>query len=397
MITSGKSPESVDGFIQKYASDSLKERIVSAGKDAMKEEKKGLFHKKQSDRKSKLSKRRVGGQSDSNRSDSNRNESDRNESLSHTFIYTGERNEKGEMHGTGRLEYRKGHFYEGEFKNNQRHGKGKITFIDKSSYEGDWSKDEMNGDGKYTYFNGDVYEGGIVEGRRDGFGKMTYANGDVYEGHWKKNRREGEGKVHYKNGDEFVGHWHKDLREGKGRLTDATGKVLEEGEYEDDEPPFNMTTVGSVKSKINNFLGDTGKNIDEVVNSDGSKKIQKALSDFKAALPDVPDETVATRYAIYLTFIFSSIGYAWSGKGCDITNYDSNGYLVCQSIQLAVQVLTAAANKSFSIARPTYEWLVRLFGVATAGFLLLVLYGSWQYINAPRDDHEKSNKTRKHR
>lgn len=414
MIFKGKSHEVVGGYVEKHGSNSFQQRLVSAGKEAMKEEKKGLFQiegsvRKRSDSKRSYSKRRKTGgsgseskrsasnRSESDRSESNRSKSNRSDSITRTSVYTGDRNEKGEMHGTGRLEYSKGHFYEGEFKNNQRDGKGKITFVDKSSYEGDWSKNRMTGDGKYSYFNGDVYEGNIVEGERRGFGQMTYANGDVYEGNWKKNRRHGEGKMHYKNGNEFVGHWYKDLREGKGRLTDWTGKVLEDGEYEDDHAPFNLTTVGTAKSKVTNFLGSVGKNIDEVVNSDESKKVQKAFSDFKESLPEVPDEAVATRYAIYLVYIFSGIGHMWSGKSCDITDFDSDGYLICQSIQLAYSAMKLAADKSWAITTQFYTWFGYLFGFALAGILLLVLYGSWQYINAPRDDQEKSNKTRRKR
>ena len=39
-----------------------------------------------------------------------------------------------------------------------------------------------NGQGKLTYKNGDVYEGEWKDGERHGQGKLTYKNGVVYKG-----------------------------------------------------------------------------------------------------------------------------------------------------------------------------------------------------------------------
>lgn len=446
MIYKGNSAEALGGFIDKYASESLKKRILSAGDDASKflnqhELKKGgkrseggkLNESKSDKRSESKSDKQSESKSDNRNEDDKQSESEsevksskisdkrseansskrsdkrseaksRSDSLSRKFVYTGERNEKGEMHGTGRLEYRKGHFYEGEFKNNKRHGKGKITFLDKSSYEGDWSKDEMNGDGKYIYFNGDVYEGGIVEGVRVGFGKMTYANGDVYEGHWKKNRREGEGKMHYKNGDNFVGHWHKDLREGEGRLTDATGKVIEEGEYEGDEPPLDITNATT--------------KIEKVLNSENFVKMKEMLSKFNENMPDV---NTSIKYSLYFSHIISAVTmlYSTGGKWCPQgegaqplicvtvkTVYESlqgNASIALTSILDSIKTNITTASTSgleyWKTTLSTLEWFQPIFfGIAVAGFasfLLLILYGTWVYINTPRDDHEKLNKTRR--
>lgn len=42
--------------------------------------------------------------------------------------YEGERNEKGEKHGRGKLVYSNGDIYEGVWLNNKKHGRGKYTY-----------------------------------------------------------------------------------------------------------------------------------------------------------------------------------------------------------------------------------------------------------------------------
>jgi hypothetical protein len=63
----------------------------------------------------------------------------------------------GKPEGTGKLTYRNGETYEGEFKNGQRHGKGKLT----------------------SWLDGDVLEVNFKDNRKYGIGKITRANGEV--------------------------------------------------------------------------------------------------------------------------------------------------------------------------------------------------------------------------
>jgi len=46
-----------------------------------------------------------------------------------------------------------------------RHGYGKIFFKSGATYEGDYKDDERTGRGVYRWADGRVYEGGFLEGK----------------------------------------------------------------------------------------------------------------------------------------------------------------------------------------------------------------------------------------
>jgi hypothetical protein len=46
-------------------------------------------------------------------------------------------------------------------------------------------KELLNGNGKMIYKNGDEFEGEWKDNKIEGNGKMIYKNGDVFEGEWK--------------------------------------------------------------------------------------------------------------------------------------------------------------------------------------------------------------------
>ncbi len=46
-----------------------------------------------------------------------------------------------------------------------------------------------NGLGKITFRNGDIYSGDWLNDTRSGIGKINYSNGDQYEGFWRNNKR----------------------------------------------------------------------------------------------------------------------------------------------------------------------------------------------------------------
>jgi hypothetical protein len=427
MIYRKKSGEAINGFIEKYGSDGLKTRIISAGKDAemfLKKQKGGTSASRSRSRSGSGSRSRSGSGSRSrsgSRSESEKDsfvESDESENVN-VNVYTGEKNEKGEKHGTGKMEYANGDVYDGQWKGNLRHGNGKITFLNKSTYEGTWSKDQITGKGIYTYFNGDIYEGALDKGVRTGFGKMTFQNGDVYEGSWKKNRREGEGKLHYKNGDNFVGHWHKDMRDGEGRLTDAIGKVLEEGEYEDDSPPFDIKSsaskIQSFKENVVGFLGKTSTHIEDVVSSENHKKFQAAITKVKESLPsmpNLPELEKVSKYSAAIIAIFQTVEIIIFGN-CTFKD-DAKSNLLCTTIKGLLEIMQSTIKSSADTAnvglkqsgkiaiaafKTSMDWFFPVFlGIAaagTAGFLVLLLYGAFIYLNSKHEDREKLNKTRR--
>jgi hypothetical protein len=53
--------------------------------------------------------------------------------------------------------------------------------------------------GKMVYKNGDIYEGQFDGSRRDGVGKMICQNGDIYDGEWDSDQYDGKGTIKYAN------------------------------------------------------------------------------------------------------------------------------------------------------------------------------------------------------
>lgn len=63
-----------------------------------------------------------------------------------------------------------------------KQGKGKITFRKGDVYEGEWDCDRAHGKGIFTKKNGNVYEGEYCNDKCDGVGTYSFTNGDKYEG-----------------------------------------------------------------------------------------------------------------------------------------------------------------------------------------------------------------------
>jgi hypothetical protein len=268
----------------------------------------------------------------------------------------------------------------------------------------------MTGHGIYKYFNGDVYEGKFQDGWRNGFGKMTYANGELYEGEWKKGKRDGEGKLFYKNGDKFVGKWHKDKRDGEGRLFDANGNLIEEGEYEDDAAPFDITNT----TKLDKVYETYTTKLDNVINSENSTKFQAKIKEFYDKLPDQSSYSKLSTYAsyaLYLIPILSMISYlifAGDEDTCKFGANDKNTYLFCNSLKIVATMLKGQSSALFTTLDTTVELFNSFFGtwanfyagmfaVGISGLFIMVLYGSWVFINSSQEERKSltSRHTRK--
>ena len=110
--------------------------------------------------------------------------------------YEGEVNENKEPHGQGKMNYKNGHIYEGEFKNGNLDGKGKYSFNGVS--------------GARTYgFNGierfydknieGFYDGEFIKNQKVGKGELTIFNKILnyqitYIGFFKNNYKHGVGE-----------------------------------------------------------------------------------------------------------------------------------------------------------------------------------------------------------
>jgi hypothetical protein len=107
-------------------------------------------------------------------------------------------------------------------------GKGKLRYRNGIVYEGDFKDSHYEGQGKYTSPDGSVYTGSLVQSFYKGQGTMVYPNGDVYEGEWLHDQKQGQGKMKFANGDVFVGTWEQDNINGPGTRTKSNGDVVKE-------------------------------------------------------------------------------------------------------------------------------------------------------------------------
>nr|XP_020729377.1 MORN repeat-containing protein 1 isoform X2 [Odocoileus virginianus texanus] len=141
--------------------------------------------------------------------------------------------------------------YEGEWRGGKKHGRGKLLFKDGSYYEGDFVDGEITGEGcqhwaltgnTYTgqfvlgepqghgvmkYQAGGHYEGELFHGLREGHGCLVDADGQVYWGSFHDNKRHGQGRMIFRNGDEYEGNWVRDQRQGHGMLRLVDGSTYE--------------------------------------------------------------------------------------------------------------------------------------------------------------------------
>ena len=69
------------------------------------------------------------------------------------------------------------------------------------------------------------------EDKINGQGKYTYANGNVYEGDWKEDKMNGRGTLTWTNGNVYVGEWKENKINGQDKKTSATGHVVHEGKW----------------------------------------------------------------------------------------------------------------------------------------------------------------------
>jgi hypothetical protein len=175
--------------------------------------------------------------------------------------YRGETRNR-EPNGIGRMLYRNGDKYEGEWVNGKRHGIGNITFAEDNeknrvSYSGGWENDQFSGQGLMIWKNGDKYEGQFENNSKNGFGllslsnggtyvghfgnnsyhgfgKLISAGGDTYEGDWKDGIFSGNGTYTWKNGNKYIGEWKMGYRHGTGILYLPNGEILEQGQWKED-------------------------------------------------------------------------------------------------------------------------------------------------------------------
>jgi hypothetical protein len=151
-----------------------------------------------------------------------------------TTGYEGGTTSSGEYDGYGKLVYKNGDVYKGNWKKHKKHGKGEYQYIAGSCYVGDWNEDKMHGKAVYSMACGDVYDGEYKNGKKDGYGVYSYMSGALYEGNWKEDKMHGEGKMQLANGDLYHGSYNMGLKEGRGIYSYASGAKYD-GEWSGDK------------------------------------------------------------------------------------------------------------------------------------------------------------------
>jgi hypothetical protein len=145
--------------------------------------------------------------------------------------------------------------YKGHLENkNKISGKGKIYFKDGRIFDGNFVDGKLDGEGKYISSNGDIFEGFFIGGKILGKGVIIKAREDIskshiktckeedsnnidkiiYKGEIKEFKKEGFG-IEYSSDYKYEGHFHNDMKNGKGVLTYLKSKDKYEGEFKDDK------------------------------------------------------------------------------------------------------------------------------------------------------------------
>nr|XP_012631924.2 MORN repeat-containing protein 1 isoform X2 [Microcebus murinus] len=149
------------------------------------------------------------------------------------FRYEGEW-KGGKKHGRGKLLFKDGSYYEGEFVDGEIMGEGcRHWACSGNTYSGQFVLGEPQGRGVMKYKAGGYYEGEVAHGVREGQGFLVDQAGQVYQGSFHGNRRHGRGQMLFQNGDKYDGDWVRDQRQGHGVLCRADGSVYE-GQWHSD-------------------------------------------------------------------------------------------------------------------------------------------------------------------
>ncbi|XP_031235593.1 MORN repeat-containing protein 1 isoform X4 [Mastomys coucha] len=149
------------------------------------------------------------------------------------FRYEGEW-KGGKKHGHGKLLFKDGSYYEGEFVDGEITGEGYQHWAwSGNTYSGQFVLGEPQGHGIMKYKAGGHYEGELSQGLREGQGFLEDQDGQVYQGSFHDNKRHGHGQMIFKNGDKYEGDWVRDQRHGHGVLCCADGSTYK-GQWHND-------------------------------------------------------------------------------------------------------------------------------------------------------------------
>lgn len=127
--------------------------------------------------------------------------------------------------------YENGDRYEGNWVNGKREGIGNFV-SDISKYEGYWRADKRHGIGKEAFDDNSRYEGEYADDFFEGQGKQWLSDGRRFEGKFKKDLWNGQGSIFSKEGKLlYQGEMEDNYVHGKAKKFYPDGKVEYEGEF----------------------------------------------------------------------------------------------------------------------------------------------------------------------
>ena len=164
----------------------------------------------------------------------------------------------GIKEGKGIFRWAAGERYEGDWADDIMHGQGTYTFADGSSYTGGYSKGVRHGHGTWTYKDGGSYVGNWEGGKKNGKGVYTDASGKVvYDGEWMYNKEHGEGTFYQPDGGYYTGSFFEGKRHGQGQYTSPAGDVMFKGEWLDNKP---VTSTSQLRQPKQSSMSDVTSN-----------------------------------------------------------------------------------------------------------------------------------------
>ncbi len=156
--------------------------------------------------------------------------------LRHTFspslsfadgsTYVGDLNTQGELEGNGRMQWKNGDRYEGNFAAGLFQGRGRLSMSSSGTYTGNFVLGEMEGLGELVYPDGSRYRGEFKQNRFHGKGKLTYTDGSFYAGDFINGRPNGKGQWLFADQSTYTGDVVNGVITGKGELRRAGSKYL---------------------------------------------------------------------------------------------------------------------------------------------------------------------------
>ena len=272
-------------------------------------------------------------------------------------------------HGYGKLYYRSGDIFEGNFIEGKRSGYGVYKFntstVDEAYYsraEGNWVNDALNGQARLyrkdgvliysgnmidakenglgtTFFESMTWIGEHKDGLPNGSGKMIHKEGKYYEGFVVDGVSNGPGKLYLPSTNEtFIGNFQDDLLQGEGEYVNG-----------DDDWRYN----GPFKNGLFHGIGEITLADGESYYAEYDKGIYLGEEDF------IPDKTFK-RVALVIgndNYQSSPLDNAISDSMGMKIALESNGFEVIHATDLT--------QSSFILALEKFESALQKYGPST--------------------------------